>query len=275
LDQKDYAGARLSAEEVLKQNPEDTRALNVLVAAYAAQKQLPAGLERARAYAARQPGSAALQQFLGQILADNGDRAGAQKAFEAAKAADPALIAPDLSLADLEISEGKREDARKRLSVLVSSHPGSVAGRLMWAQLEATDGRSSAAIEQYRKVLKLDSRNMVALNNLAYLLADGNQPDEALKYAQMAKEIAPDSPAVDDTLGWVYFRKGMYSLAVTHLESAIARDGTARRKYHLAMAYIRAGDPKRGRQVLEAALKMDSRLPEADEARRILANGVR
>ena len=48
----------------------------------------------------------------------------------------------------------------------------------------------------------------MALNGLAYLLAETRQPDEAIKYAQKAKELAPDSPAVDDTLGWTYFQKG-------------------------------------------------------------------
>jgi Tfp pilus assembly protein PilF len=74
---------------------------------------------------------------------------------------------------------------------------------------------------------------------------------------------------VDDTLGWTYFQKGMYTLAVAHLEGAVAKDGTALRKYHLAMAYLKAGDPKRGRQTFEAALKMDPKLPEAQVARQL------
>ena len=105
---------------------------------------------------------------------------------------------------------------------------------------------------------------------MAYLLAESKQPDEALKYAQKAKELAPDNAAVDDTLGWTYYQKGLYSLAVTHLEGATARDGTPRRKYHLAMAYCKAGDPKRGRQAYDAAYKMDPNLPEAQAARQVL-----
>lgn len=247
----------------------------MLVQSYAAQKQMPTGVQKAREYAARQPTSAAVQQFLGQLLYENGDRAEARKAFEAAKASNPALVAPDLALAQLDASEGKREEARKRLSAVVASHPDNVAGRLLWAQLEVADGKSAAAIEQYRKVLALNGKNATALNNLAYLLADGNQADEALKYAQEAKEIAPDSATVDDTLGWTYFRKGLYTLAVTHLESADAKESTARRKYHLAAAYLKAGNPKRGRQVLEAAMKMDPKLPEADMARQLFGYGAK
>jgi Tfp pilus assembly protein PilF len=63
----------------------------------------------------------------------------------------------------------------------------------------------------------------------------------------------------------------MYTMAVTHLESANAKQGTALHKYHLAMAYLKAGDPKRGRQTFEAASKMDPKLPEAEVARQLFA----
>jgi Tfp pilus assembly protein PilF len=171
----------------------------------------------------------------------------------------------------MDTTEGKRDEARKRLSAMVSSDPNSIPGHLFFAQLEIADGKTAAAIEQYRKTLALDENNIYALNTLAYLLAESKQPDEALKYAQKAKELAPDNAAVDDTLGWAYFQKGLYSLAVTHLESATAKEDTARRKYHLAMAYLKAGDPKRGRQTLNAAMKMDPNLPEAQAARQVFA----
>lgn len=273
LAQKDYAGARASAEAALSQKPEDARALSVLVQTYSAQNQLPIGLQKAREHALRQPASASVQQFLGQLLLANGDRVGARRAFEAAKAVRPDLVTAELLLAEMDATEGKRDEARKRLSTVVASHPASIPGRILLAQLEKTEGKTAAAIEQYRQVVALDERNVLALDSLAYLLAESKQPDEALKYAQQAKEIAPDSPAVDDTLGWTYFQKGMYALAVTHLESATAKEGPAVRKYHLAMAYQKAGDPKRARQILEAALKLDPNLPEAQAASQLLGNG--
>jgi Tfp pilus assembly protein PilF len=157
---------------------------------------------------------------------------------------------------------------------LVAAHPESAAARLLWADAEATEGSAAVAMVQYRKALEIDQRDVTALNNLAYLLTNTNRADEALKYAQQAKELAPDSPEVDDTLGWTYFHKGIYTLAVTHLESATAREGTARRKYHLGLAYLKAGDEKRGKQVLEAALKMDPKLPEAKAAQEALAGSA-
>jgi tetratricopeptide (TPR) repeat protein len=271
LSQKDYAGARTSAEESLKQSPEDERALNLLIQTYSAQNQPSIGLQKARDYAQQHPASVSVQMYLGQLLSTNGDRVGARRAFEAALAGRPGLVTAELALAELDTTEGKREEARKRVSAVVSSDANSIPGRLLFAELEIADGKTAAAIEQYRKVVALDEKNIIAVNGLAYLLAESKQPDEALKYAEKAKELAPDNATVDDTLGWSYFQKGLYSLAVTHLESANAKEGTARRKYHLAMAYLKAGDPKRGRQTLDAATKMDPNLPEAQAARQVFA----
>lgn len=263
LAQKDYAGARAEVEKVLGKNPGDVRALSALLQIYAAQKQVPAGLQKLREYAAKEPSAAPVQELLGQVLLQSGDRAGARQALNAAVAASPALLTADLLLSQLDVMEGKRDDARKRLAGIVSAHPANVLARQMTALIDIGDGKNAAAIEQYRKVLELDPKNVDAMNNLAYLLADGKQADEALKYAQMAKQLSPENAAVDDTLGWTYYQKGLYQLAVTHLESAGARQDNARRRYHLAMAYLKAGDPVRGRQALNQALKMDPNIPES------------
>ena len=273
LGQKDYAGARQSAEEALNKTPGDTRALLALLQSYTAQKQSAAAVQRIREYALKEPASAPVQQFLGQILLADGDRAGARGAFQAAKAARPGFVDADFSLAQLDAAEGKLDQARKRLSEAVSSHPDNITAHLLLAQFEMTTGKNPAAIEQYRKVVALDDKDVTAFNALAYLLAESRQPDEALKYAQKAKELAPNNPAVDDTLGWIYYQQGSYPLAVVHLEAATARDGPAVRKYHLAMAYLKAGKPERGRQTLDAALRMDPKLPEAQAARQAFGIG--
>jgi len=161
---------------------------------------------------------------------------------------------------------------------LIERKAGTVAAHKLLAELDAKAGNQDAAIEHYRRVLEIDPRNAGSLNNLAYLLAEKTgQTDEALKYAEQAKEIAPASSEVDDTLGWVYYRKGNYPTAVKYLETATANSSAAVRKYqavrkyHLAMAYVKAGDLKQGQQTLEAALNIDSKLPEAQEALKVFA----
>jgi predicted Zn-dependent protease len=133
---------------------------------------------------------------------------------------------------------------------------------------ESTSGNTTQAIAQYRQILTIDQNNVYALNNLAYLLANSNQPDEALAFAQRAKELRPTVPQVEDTLGWVLVQKKIYNEGVRHLQSAAdeqPNDPVIR--YHLGIAYWRSGDRTRGAQMLAAALKDAPNLPEAAKAR--------
>ena len=127
------------------------------------------------------------------------------------------------------------------------------------------------AIGYYEKAMQEDSSNVEVLNNLAYLLADtGKDPDRALTLAQKVKELAPRNPAVDDTIGWAYYNKGLFQASLDYLGKA-AIGGTPRRKCHLAMAYIKLGDRQRALTTLQAILKEDPSLPEAQQALRLLA----
>src|SRR5262249_7761509 len=113
-------------------------------------------------------------------------------------------------------------------------------------------------------VLEADASNLVALNNLAYLVAADNS-DEALKLARQALEIAPDNAAALDTMGWVYYRKGIYQSAIQHLKTAAQKEPTPRRQFHLGMAYSKAGDQILGQQFLRAALARDPSLAKTDQ----------
>ena len=95
------------------------------------------------------------------------------------------------------------------------------------------------------------------------MMAEDNS-DEALKFAQQAVEIAPEDASTQDTLGWVYYRKGLYRNAVDHLKLAAAKEPTARRQFHLAMSYLKAGDRDRGQQMLATALKQEPNLAKTE-----------
>ncbi len=266
------SGARTSLEEARKINPADVRALSGLNQSYLAQKQDAMALQKVKEYASREPKSAPVQEFLGTVLFVHGDRAQARAAFMAAKAADPHFMDADFSLVQLDLLEAKTEDARKKLEGILSAHNDNTTASLWLGNLDVSQGNKDAAIQQFKQVLESDPSNAQALNNLAYLFAEsGKQPDEALKYAQKAVELAPDDPNFSDTLGWIFYEKGLYSSAIQYLERAVSKKGTAVSRYHLAMAYAKAGDLVRGRTTLEAALKVNPKLPEAKAAEQLLS----
>jgi hypothetical protein len=72
-------------------------------------------------------------------------------------------------------------------------------------------------------------------------------------------------------LGWILYRKGLYANAIPQLEAA-ATGTDALPKYHLAMAYAKAGNLTRGRTEMEAAMKINSHLPEAKMAQDVLVH---
>ena len=167
-------------------------------------------------------------------------------------------------------------DARKRLEGVISTNSNDLTARLWLGNVAEAGGDHKAAIEQFRKVVEADTGDAQASNNLAYLLIEyGHNPDEALKHAERADELAPDKPAYCDTLGWALYQKGLYSSAIPYLQRASANPQNVVWKYHLSMAYAKAGDLKRGRTTLEAALKLGPNLPEAKAAKEVVGSSPR
>ena len=124
----------------------------------------------------------------------------------------------------------------------------------------------------YRKMLEIDPHHPLALNNLAFHLSSGDKDlDEALKYAQMAREISPkNAAALDDTIGWILYRKGLYASAVRTLRNAVADEPNAVRRFHLAMAHFKAGDRKEAVAVYKSAVAANPDAPERAAAARLL-----
>lgn len=255
----DYAGAQRGAEEVLGKKPEDLRALRLVLDSYAAQNKTVEAERRIRLAAAQRPQSAPIQYLLGQWLMQHGDAAGARGAFQSAKAADPQFAEAVFALADLDLADGRTDPARQGLTDLLSRDARNPDIHLRLAALEDKAGNPSAVIEHLRTVVDLDSRNAMALNNLAYLLAK-TDPDGALKYAEKAGELASQNPAIEDTLGWIYYRKKLYSLAIRHLKIAVEKGATPRRQFHLGMAYKQSGEQALAVRIIADALKMDPTL---------------
>ena len=275
LKQKNYSGARVPLEEALKQQPQDWPAVGALAGSYLEEKNDEKNKDKAlavvRDYAGRAPNSPAGQQFLGSWLLRNGDLPGARAAFEAAKRLDPNSKGPTFGLVQVAMAEGKLDAARDLLTGIVNREPRNVPALESLGDIEDKSGHSAAAIAYYDRVLQEDSNNVSALNNLAYILSDtGADPDRGLALAQKVKELVPENAAVDDTIGWAYYNKGLYQASLDYLSKA-ANGGTPRRKCHLAMAYIKLGNRQQAAIVLQTALKEDPSSPEAKRALQLLA----
>jgi putative PEP-CTERM system TPR-repeat lipoprotein len=275
LQTRDLAGSRKSFTQVLAVRPQSATAVDALAKSYLLEKQPSAALQTVERQAAQQSSSAAIQGLLGEWLAGNKRFDEARKAFQKAIEAAPGTTHYRIEAGFVEIAAGKLDDARRILQAVPRSPDATLICELGLAQVEEKSGAPLVAIPHYRKALEVDADNVPALNGLAYNLASWTSDlDEALKYAERAKELAANDIYVEDTIGWVYFRKGFYAKALDHLQSAVSKGGMPVPKYHLAMAYFRTGDTQRGMRLLEEARRVDPNLPESALAQKLLADLV-
>jgi Tfp pilus assembly protein PilF len=128
---------------------------------------------------------------------------------------------------------------------------------ILLAQVYEYVGDIERARQTYQDALKVDPNSYQSLSNLARLYADhGGSLSEALDLAQKAKAQQPDDPAVNDSVGWVYYKQGLYKSALPALEAAVAKSPqVARFQFHLGMAYLATGQPTPAHASLQAALQ--------------------
>ena len=79
-------------------------------------------------------------------------------------------------------------------------------------------------------------------------------------------------PAIKDTLGWGYYRKGSYKAAIAALSDCVGKDPlNFAYQYHLGMAYFKNGDNAKAKASLNEALRLKPSFPGSDEAKQAIS----
>jgi Tfp pilus assembly protein PilF len=134
-------------------------------------------------------------------------------------------------------------DVEARLKAALTLRPEVPAVTVFLAELYDLQGRQDEAVKTYRGVLRRDGRNVVALNNLAYLLAVGSGDlAEALELINRAIDLAGPVGQLLDTRAVVYLKQGQAGQAVADLQQALAQAASPGKHFHLAWAQHQAGN---------------------------------
>ncbi len=114
-----------------------------------------------------------------------------------------------------------------------------------------------------RAFLEAEPKDAEVLNFLAYLYAEyGINLDEAEEMLNQALDAEPENPFFQDSLGWVFYKKGKAKRAIDLIRSAIAGmdfDDAVLRD-HLGDAYLLKGDTERAIAEWERAHRLDADL---------------
>ncbi len=209
--------------------------------------------------------------LLGNIYAQDGDQAKAEKNLEEVVAEKPDSVAAWAALASLDKDRNARIAVYKRG---LKEVPGNTELQMLLATEYEQDKRFDDAAVVYEEILKATPAYEPAINNLAALLLD-QRTDKAshTRALTLAKALAKtDNPAMLDTLGWAHYRVGQYPEAISVLERVVGKAGSFPIfRYHLGMAYFAAGNTVGAKQELTEAVAKEGDYPGRDEARTTLA----
>lgn len=206
-----------------------------------------------------------------------GEFAKAETELRRAREMDPDNHEPYLLLGEVQMRQNKVAEAVKEVDELLAKNPNFAPGHLLRAWFFDASKNQTDAADAYRKCLDLfDQSNpgyAVAANNLAWMLAEsGGSLTEARTLAERARARDPNNRHYADTLGWVYYKMGNFTLAVDQLLFSVNQGNQQPEHYYrLGMAYFRKGDLNHARQSLRRALELGTSFPGVEEARSTLA----
>ena len=165
-------------------------------------------------------------------------------------------------LSEARRARGDTAGARKALAQAVALEPRLVNAQMLHASELQLEQKYVEANASYQAILKEEPDHLMALNNLAFNLADRlGKPQDALPLAQRAYTVGGRAAAVADTLGWVYFLLGDYQQAAALIgPAAQAATGSAEIQLHAARVFAAAGRKEPAGTFLAKALELDPNL---------------
>ncbi len=173
------------------------------------------------------PNLAEAHNNLGLALATKGNSNAAIVQFREALRLEPNYPEADCNLGMALAQSGRLDEAAHYFSEALRLRPDFIEAHYNAAKAAAALGRSAEALRQYEEALRLQPDHLNALNNLAWLLATGNDPqfrhtEQAVLLAERAGALtAHHDPEVLDTLAAAYAATGKFDEAVRVAQQAL------------------------------------------------------
>jgi len=209
-----------------------------------------------------------------QIFLQQKNIAQAKQFFLKAMEANPEFISPYNALAKIYLSNSEKDKAIEQYHSILKINPDNAFAHMMLGTIYDSEKQYDKAADHYQKALEIKPDYVPAANNLAYHLAvRTNEIDKALELARKAKESFPEDPAIADTLGLIYYQKGLYQNAESEFTDSLKKlSDNAIVNFHLGRTYAKLEKKQLAKKYLKQALKIDKEFEGYREAKDILSN---
>lgn len=267
---KNKEGARSSLTKGLALQPDSLPMQRALVMLDVDDKKIGDALAKARSIQKAHPKSPTGHVIEGDIHIIAKDAVKAAAAYRAALKIAPATDIAERLHATLLLG-GKPAEANGFADAWLKEHPRDNKFRLFLAETANKRKDYLAAAAQYRALLAQQPNNPMLLNNLAWSLGEAKDP-KAIAHAEKANTLAPNQPAIMDTLGMLLVEQGKdvergLSLLAKALELA---PQAAELRLNYAKALLKAGKPAQAKPQLDTLAKLGDKFPAQAEVATLL-----
>ena len=247
----DKKSARDTLAQAIADEPKSAPAHVAIVANDLSRNDNAAAVSDATAFTRDVPGAGSAQT-LALVLARQGKGDEAIKVLQESLAAfpEPRTV---IQLHAAMRATGKAKAADTVLASWLAQHPHDLAVRQLYGSSLMASNKPLAE-QQMRQILADDPSNLVALNNLAWLLTE-KDPGQANQFALRAMKIAPNAPSVMDTAGWIAWQLKQGPAALSLLERARAgAPGDPEIAYHLSVVLAASKRGPEAKKILASTL---------------------
>lgn len=261
--------ALIVLNEVLQIEPNNPEALLFKAEFQTKQKQYQPALATIDVFDELYPQQAITKQLTGDVFLAEKKYAKALEYYQQAYQMKPTTEMMFL-LVDLMVFQKKEVAAIELLNNELKKNNKNSAAHFKLAGIYQQLKDHKQAEAHYESVLAEQKDNVLALNNLAWLYYQQNNP-EALGLAKRAYEKAPGSPSIADTYGTILIKQGdkKQGLAIIK-KAAIAKPESHDIQYHLALAYSVNGNNKQAIEILQRIEQSEQYFSEKKSAIELL-----
>lgn len=272
----DKNAARKQFEIALQKQPSGAEPLVALVRMDVQEGKRAQAMQRLEKVLAANPAHAIALNLKGELFLLDKKLLPAELAFRKSVEASPDWWAPYRGVAQVLLAQQRINDAINIYLTgiqKVKKDSGILSTEL--ASLYESVGKPEEAIKVYEQWLQREPKSSLAANNLAMLYLNYKNDKSSLDRLVKLAEIIGNSsdPNLIDTRGWIRYKTGDYSGALTLLQQASKAAPQNRvMKYHLGMAQLKLNNVAEAKANLQAALKDNQPFTGSDEAAKALAS---
>jgi predicted Zn-dependent protease len=254
---KDYKSAADVFGKLYTEFPKDDRGLRGMTETLAAENRMGDAIKEVQKAVEANPDRRDFKLVLANFEVRAAQYDAAIQVYQGLLDKDPKDEGLLFRIGEVYRRKGELNTAIDKFRAASQAAPNDAAPLLQLGLLMDGTGRPDQAQPIYEQILKIQPDNPVALNNLAYIKAEkGIDLDQAQTMAQRARQKAPNSIEISDTLGWIYIKRNLSEEAVRLFSDLVVKDPkNPKFHYHYGMALYEKGDKPSTRRELEIALK--------------------